>query len=248
MSILKVSYDDQWDEFMEEKQPFLTLLAAFDNILRYFTLVSLRQTLAFVSSWPTLYHPATRDFAALYLVSRRRAGKLWFSSEKEQMAHSTRARNPERDITATNPEIVFQSARAEPNPSIQKRLPTDTNKIKITVDGEDHYVRLSKIKTMIDQAFKKSELKRNTQEATVAEKTIVYAMEMRAVDKQGGPVSSNVSLAIRSVVENILGEMVVPVYTQRTATRVVVHSSTIKAFPNAQLCNGNPMAPIATFV
>lgn len=82
----------------------------------------------------------------------------------------------------------------------------------------------------------------------MVQKTIITAMKMCAMEAQGEPVQPNMSLVIRSVIENILDKEASAGHIKSVAMRAVVHLSMVKALSDALLENNDRMAPIATFV
>lgn len=82
----------------------------------------------------------------------------------------------------------------------------NTVKIKEVVQGADHYVRLSYVKTMIDKALMKPEWEKDFHVAKKAEKKVIEAMAICAVVAQESFDRSTVSLALRLVTGNVLGE------------------------------------------
>lgn len=68
---------------------------------------------------------------------------------------------------------------------------TDTNDVEDVGTANkngDRLVRLSEVKSMIDQALVKFEKRRNSQVAQMAEMTVIDALEMCAVEGQQGSV------------------------------------------------------------
>lgn len=82
----------------------------------------------------------------------------------------------------------------------------------------------------------------------MGEKTVIHAIEMCAVKAQQETVWSTESLAIRSVVEDVLKGRVVTGHIQNNAMRVVLQPAMIQAVTDAFRKNDDLMAPIATFV
>lgn len=129
-------------------------------------------------------------------------------------------------------------------------LATDTDKVDVPSVANKKavlWVQLSEIKTMFNKAAIKLERKRDFQVAGMAEKTVIDAVDMYAIEGQYGHVRSAVPSAIPSVVGDVLDERVVAEHTQKSATRAVVHPSIIKAVFDT-LLKKDDMAPIATFV
>lgn len=88
---------------------------------------------------------------------------------------------------------------------------------------------------MIDQALLEFEIKSDSKVTDKAEKTVIDAVKMCAMEAHNGPVRTTLSLAIRSVIENILNEGVVADLMQRAAMRAVSNLTMIKAASNAVL-------------
>lgn len=100
----------------------------------------------------------------------------------------------------------------------------------------------------MNQAFVESKKKSDAQVAEMAKQTVSGAIEMCAAEAQDATAQSTVSLAIRSVIENILDEEVHARHTQRAAMREVVRPSMIGAVSDALLKHDNLMAAITTIV
>lgn len=107
------------------------------------------------------------------------------------------------------------------------------------------WVRLPKVKTMINHVFRESEKERNSQVAEIAWKTVFDAMEMWGLEGQHGHVRSGVSLAIWSTAE--LNKGVVAGHMQQLAMRSVLYPSILNAVSDALLNNDNLMASLAMF-
>lgn len=82
----------------------------------------------------------------------------------------------------------------------------------------------------------------------MAEVMVTDAMEMCDVRAPDGLILSTVSLAIGSVMWNVLDEGVVAGHIQSAASTVDMHPLMIEAASNALLKNDNLIAPIVNFV
>lgn len=104
---------------------------------------------------------------------------------------------------------MFEADRAE-----KVLVATDTPYTKIGVQGADHYVRLSKVKTLTNKAPKKSKTKKFPV-VKMAERLVINAMDMCAVDVQDELARFTISLTMCSVAGNIPGGKVVSYRLQR---------------------------------
>lgn len=82
----------------------------------------------------------------------------------------------------------------------------------------------------------------------MVEKTVVDAIKMCAMEARDEPVKSNVSLAVRSVTEDVLNGKFVTDHMENAAMKAVVHLSIIKAVHDGLLKNDSYMALVASFV
>lgn len=85
---------------------------------------------------------------------------------------------------------------------------------------------------MVDKAVMESEKRRDSQLAKMAEKIVIDAMEMYAVEGQHETVQSPVSLVIQSVVGVVLDNEVVAGHMHRAAMRAAAHPAKINAAAN----------------
>lgn len=76
---------------------------------------------------------------------------------------------------------------------------------------------------MIDQSLEESEKKRDSQVADLAERTVIDALEICAVEREHGAGQSVAFLAIWSIISNVLDQEIVTGQKQNADIKAVVH-------------------------
>lgn len=140
------------------------------------------------------------------LQSTRKCRVRRYKSQSSEMTntlhgHGSTSRNPSRALVK---KVKYHSEGLCVGKVLGATDFDNTDENSAANNDVDRWVQLSEVKTMIDEALMKSERRRDSQIAEMSEKTIIGAMEMCAVEVQHGTVLSTVSLAILSVVKDVI--------------------------------------------
>lgn len=114
--------------------------------------------------------------------------------------------------------------------------------------GGDRLAWLLEAKMTMDQAMEESEKKMNSHVPDMAEKTVLDAVRMCAVEGQQGVARSVTLFAIRSISGDVLEECITAREVQKGAMTAVVHPMMIRAVIANLLKGDQLMDPIAKFV
>lgn len=114
--------------------------------------------------------------------------------------------------------------------------------------GVDGFVWLSEVKTMTNKALEESDMKKDSHVNKIAEMKVINALEICAVEGQHGVARSIASLALRSIVGDVLDKRVVAGKIQKTNMKSLIHHVTIQQITGTLLQENRLKSTIATFI